>query len=131
MRSLRVRSSPGVCGPRSSSSVISALPARSSPQRRTTLCCQRSVRAPSVRQTSTSCRIQSRAVDHLVLGELHHRLAVRLLVGGGDQGVDGQGNGLRVRLLLLQQRAEDPDLRGVELSGDAGGHVRHLIGETS
>src|SRR6185436_4709177 len=68
-------------------------------------------------------------VDHLALGELHDRLAVRLLVAAGEDGVDRQRAGFGGRLLLFEQDAQDADLDRVELAGDAGrGHVLILYG---
>jgi len=55
------------------------------------------------------------AVDggqHLAFGDAHHRIAVRALVAGQDEGVQRQRIGVGHRPLLLDEHAEDAGLDG-------------------
>ena len=61
---------------------------------------------------------------HLDVAQLHHRIAVRLLIRRGDERIQRQRVVLRRGELLLHQRAEDADLDRVELAGKTGTLLR-------
>ena len=66
-------------------------------------------------------------VLHVVLTELRHRLAIRLLVAGGHQRIHCERVSLRGGELLLHQAAEDADLNRVELAGRKPPRLRVAI----
>ena len=125
-RSGRLRSSPGVCSPRRRRSVITAFPAASSPQRRSTFCSHFSARAPPVFHTRTCSRRRSRAARTAASCRSVTGSLVRLLVARRDERVDRERVVLGRRLLLLEERAEDADLDGIEGPGKPG--RRGLVG---
>ena len=104
MRSLRPRNSPGVCGPRSSRVQSRALSRR--PRFRISPAVLKA-RHPSLAARHSGQplflqRMQGRAHGGLI--QLHHRFAVRLLIAGGQQRVEGQRVVVRSGDLFFQQR---------------------------
>ncbi len=53
---------------------------------------------------------------HVGVAELHHRLAVRLLIARRHERIERQGVVLRCRRLLLHQRPKDAQLERIELA---------------
>ena len=118
MRSVRCFSSPSVCGPRSISTQSSARSSGARPERLVEQVavlvrsgCRGSSRgAPKPRWPSALRRL---AHGRLVV--VDDRIAVRRLVARQPQRVERQRIGVRSRLLLLEQAAEHPDLRRIEV----------------
>ena len=111
-RSVRARSSPGVCGPRSISTASTEISGTDEIER---LVEQVAVlRGPAARSAREPDPAAAReAFERLPDGrlvELHDRVAVRRLVAREPQRVEAQRVLVRGRALLLDQRAEHPDL---------------------
>ena len=110
IRSARVRSSPGVCGPRSSNSQNMAASRRSKLKascRRCSYLVTRLSAALTERAREFSCSVRNASRTEIFV-QVHDRVAIGFLVAGVDQGVEGKRIIIGSGDFFFQQRPEYP-----------------------